>query len=88
MDADIYAFLLQCKSVSSLLTFCKNKMFEKNLVLEMSKNLKTNQNAEFCKIDYLTNNLRYEAEFLDVGIGPSKQQILVMTNSDSALSKK
>ena len=44
-------------------------MFEKNLVLEMSKNLKANQNAEFCKIDYLTNNLRYEAEFLDVGIG-------------------
>ena len=45
-------------------------MFEKNLVLEMSKNLKANQNAEFFKIDYLTNNLRYEAEFLDVGIGP------------------
>ena len=33
------------------LTFCKNNMFAKNLVLELwSKNLKTNENAGFFKL--------------------------------------
>ena len=42
-------------------------MFEKNLVLELlSKNLKANQNARLFKLQYLTNKLRYEVEFLDV----------------------
>ena len=53
-------------------------MFERNLVLELwSKNLWTNQNAGFFKLEYLTNKLRYEAAFLDVNRGPLKQQILV-----------
>ena len=66
----IYAFLLQYESVNGILTFCKNKIFGKNLVLELwSKNLWTNQNAGFFKLEYLTNELRYEAKFLDVTRG-------------------
>ena len=49
-------------------------MFEKNLVYELwSKNL----NAEFFKLQYLTNNLRYEVQFLDITKGLWKQQMLV-----------
>ena len=29
-----------------------------------------NQNVGFFKLEYLTNNLRYEVEFLDVTEGP------------------
>ena len=48
-------------------------MFGKNPVLELwSKNLRTNQNVGFFKIEYLRNKLRYEAEFLDVTRGPWK----------------
>ena len=62
--SDIYAFLLQKKSVNCLSTFCKNNMFGKNLVVELwSKNLKANQNTGFFKLEYLTNKLRYEVEF-------------------------
>ena len=53
------------------LTFRKNSMFWKDLVLELwSKNLKANLNARFFKLEYLTNKLRYEVEFLDVTRGP------------------
>ena len=46
-------------------------MFKKNLVLELwSKNLKANQNGGFFELEYLTNKLRYEVEFLDVTRGP------------------
>ena len=46
-------------------------MFDKNLVLELwSKNLKTNQNVGFFKLEYLKNKLRYEVAFLDVIRGP------------------
>ena len=59
-------------------TFYKKNIFGNNLVLELwSKNLKANQNGGFFKLEYLTNNLRYEVEFLDVTRGPWKQQILV-----------
>ena len=68
---DVFTFLLQYERVIGILTFCKNKIFGKNLVLELwSKNLWTNQNAGFFKLEYLTNKLRYEAEFLDVTRGP------------------
>ena len=41
------------------LTFRKNNMFRKNLVLELwSKILKANQNAGFFKLEYLTNKLK------------------------------
>ena len=56
------------------MAFCKKNMFEKNLVYELwSKNL----NAEFFKLQYLTNNLRYEVQFLDITKGLWKQQMLV-----------
>ena len=42
-----------------------------------AKNLKTNQNAGCFKLQYLTKNLRYEVEFLDMARGPRKPQILV-----------
>ena len=46
-------------------------MFGKNLILELwSKNLKVNQSAGFFKLEYLTNKLRYEVEFLDMTRGP------------------
>ena len=49
----IYAFLLQYESVNGILTFSKNKMFGKNLVLQLwSKNLWTNQNPGFFKLEY------------------------------------
>ena len=45
-------------------------MFGKNLALELwLKNLWTNQNARFFKIEYLRNKLWCEAEFLDVTRG-------------------
>ena len=66
----IYAFLLQYESVNGILTFSKNKMFGKNLVLQLwSKNLWTNQKAVFFKLEYLKNKLRYDTEFLDVTRG-------------------
>ena len=48
-------------------------MFAKNLVLDLwSKNQKTNQNAGFLKLQYLTKNLSYEVGFLDMTRGPGK----------------
>ena len=53
-------FLLQYESGIGLLTFCKTNMFGENLVLELcSKNLKTNHNVGFFKLQYLKNSLRY-----------------------------
>ena len=67
----ISAFFLQYENVTGILTFCKNKLFGKDLVLQLwSKNLWTNHNAGFFKLEYLTNKLRYEVEFLDVTKGP------------------
>ena len=55
-----YAFLLQYKNDDCLLTFCLDNIFGKNQVLELrSSNLKTNQNALFFKLQYLTNKLSY-----------------------------
>ena len=49
-------FLLKYESVYGLLTFWKNDIFGKNLVLELwFKNLKTNRNAGFFELQYLTN---------------------------------
>ena len=46
-------------------------MFDKNLVLELwSENLKANQSAEFFKLEYLTNKLRYEVKILNVTKDP------------------
>ena len=52
LSTQIYIWFFASKakkeSVNGLLTFCKNSMFGKNLVLELwSKNLKTNQNVGF-----------------------------------------
>ena len=68
-------------------------MFGENLVLELwSKNLKVNHNVGFFKQEYLTNMLRYLAEFLNVARDPWEQQILVdckmMKNGESALSQE
>ena len=55
------------------LHFLQKQHVSKNLVLELwTKNLKTNQNAGFFKPQYLTKNLRYEVEFLDMIRGPRK----------------
>ena len=55
------------------LYFFQKQHVSKNLVLELwTKNLKTNQNAGFFKPQYLTKNLRYEVEFLDMIRGPRK----------------
>ena len=68
-----YDFLTQHKSANVFLTFCKNNMFAKNLILDLwSKNLKTNQTAGFFKLLYLTKSLRYEVEFLDMTRGSRK----------------
>ena len=39
------------------------------MVLDYKK-LKANQNVGFFKLEYLTNKLRYEVEFLDLTRGP------------------
>ena len=63
----IYAFFFQHDSANDLSTFYRSEIFGRNLVFELwSKNLKTNQNAIFFKLQYLTNKLRYEIDFLDV----------------------
>ena len=47
-------FILYYESTSSLLTFCENRMPGKNFVLEYRpKNLHTNQNEGFLKLQYL-----------------------------------
>ena len=54
-------------------TFSISNTFSKNMVLELwSKNLKTNQNAGFFKLQYLTKNLRCEVEFFVMTRGPRK----------------
>ena len=48
-------------------------MSKKNLVLELwSKNRKTNYNVGFFKLQYLTNELTYEVEYLPVVSSLSK----------------
>ena len=60
----IFTFSHEYESTSDRLTFCKTCMPE-NLVLELwSKNLQTNQNAGFFKLQYLTNVLSCDVEFL------------------------
>ena len=60
----MYVFLLPHDRVNGLLTFCKNNMFGKTLVLDLwFKNLKVGRNAGFFKLEYLKNRLRYEVEF-------------------------
>ena len=55
------------------LYFLQKQHVSKNLVLELwTKNLKTNQKAGFFKPEYLTKNLRYEVESLDMIKGPRK----------------
>ena len=79
-----------------LLYFLQKQHVSKNLVLELwTKNLKTNQNAGFFKPQYLTKNMRYEVELLDMIRGPRSgcaQARLNMpkgtTNSESALSQE
>ena len=59
LSTQIYNLFCFNTGVSMVLTFCKNNMFQKNLVLELwSKNLKANQNAGFSKLEYLTNKLK------------------------------
>ena len=48
--------LFKYESTNGILTFCKNLVFEKNLILVLwSKNLQTNQNTGFFNLQYLTN---------------------------------
>ena len=61
----VSTFLIEYQSTNALLTFCRNSMRGKNVVLELEpKNLWTNQNAGFFQLQYLTNKLRCEAELL------------------------
>ena len=54
------AFLLEFESATGFLTFYKNCIAGENQALELwSKNL-TNQNVGFFKLQYLTNDLRYD----------------------------
>ena len=57
-------------------------MHRKNLLFELwSKNLQTNQNVRFFKLQYLTKELRYELQFLFVARHSQKQQVyLVILN--------
>ena len=71
----MYFFYLNMKNTIDILTFCKNCLSEKNLVLGLSKNLQTNQNSGFFKLQYILKELRYEAEFLYVVRHPLKQQV-------------
>ena len=69
-------FKLEYEYANNLLTFCKNKCLEKILVLELwSKNLYTNQNAGFSKLQYLTNESMYKVQSLCVIWRQWKQQI-------------
>ena len=71
-------FLLECESTGGLLTFSKDHMSLKNLILELwPKILETNQNAGFFKLHYLTNKSIYELEFLYVVRHPQRQQICI-----------
>ena len=65
--------LLHYKMPMVFFTFSISNTFSKNMVLELwSKNLKTNQNAGFFKLQYLTKNLRCEVEFFVTTRGPRK----------------
>ena len=57
------------------MTFCKDDMSSKSLVLELwPKNITTHQNAGFFELQYLTKSI-YELEFLYVVRHLQKQQI-------------
>lgn len=70
--AEIYYFnqyflYFNMKVIMAFQLFAKAAYLVKDLVLEFwSKNLKTNQNAGFIKLQYLTNEWSYEVEFLYV----------------------
>ena len=80
-------FFVAVESANTLLTFRKKDMFQKNLVYELwSKNMKINQNAGFFTLQFVTNKLKYEVEFLDGGIGQGCLDMAkVTTNSLSVL---
>ena len=60
----IYTFVLEYESVNGYLTFSKDRISVKNLVHELwSKNLQTNQNARFFKLELLANKLRHKVKF-------------------------
>ena len=74
-------------------------MSGKNLVLELwSKNLKTNQNAGFFKLQYFTKKLSCEVKFFEYGQmymkatkNSNKKNLdmpKVMKNNDSVLSQE
>ena len=57
----IRSYILKYQTINGLLTYCKNLMSGKNLVLDLClKNIQTNQNTGFFKLQYLANELRYE----------------------------
>ena len=60
-------FLLGYESTNGFVTFFKNHVSKKNLVLTLwSKNLSTNQDARSFKLRYLTNELIFEVQLLHV----------------------
>ena len=60
-------FLLEYESTNGLLTPCENYMYGKNLAFDLSsKNLCTNHNVGFFKLQYHTNELSYDVKFLYV----------------------
>lgn len=62
-----YFLYFNMKVIMAFQLFAKAAYLVKDLVLEFwSKNLKTNQNAGFIKLQYLTNEWSYEVEFLYV----------------------
>ena len=60
-------FLLEYESINGFVTFFKNHVFKKNLVLTLrSKNLLTSQDTRSFKLRYLTNELIFEVQLLHV----------------------
>lgn len=70
----MYHFLLENESTNDLLTSWKNQMHRKKVVLELwLKSLQTNQNAGSFKLEYLTDEPRWEIESFYVARQTSKE---------------
>lgn len=73
------------ESTNGILTFCKNLVFQKILILVLwSKNIQTNQNAGFFNLQYLTNELGYEVEFLYAIIHQQSNKLTLSFQVDMA----
>ena len=72
LSIEIHFFSSAWKCQYFFWLFVKTTYLQKIWFLSYGRKTWKNQNAGFCKLQYLTKNLRFEVEFLDMTRGPRK----------------